>query len=100
MSDNQMEFLHSDLNSTLFCGGLGSGKTFSGAVWTAMMAVNYPQVRGMITANTHSQLRKATLTCLFEVFDKMGINYVYKINDSEIHVQGGAVIYAYSMEQI
>lgn len=98
LNDAQLEFLNSDTNSTLFCGGLGSGKTFSGALWAAVMATTYPEVQGMITANTHSQLRKATLTEFFSILDTMGIKYRYLVNANEIHVQGGAVIHAYSME--
>lgn len=98
LNDSQLDFLHAENPSTLFCGGLGSGKTFAGAIWAAVMATQYPQVRGMITANTHGQLRKATLVALFDIFDKMNIKYRYLVNNSEIHVQGGAIIYAYSMD--
>lgn len=98
MSKPQLEFIHSEENSVLFCGGLGSGKTFAGAVWAVYMATKYPHVQGMITANTHSQLRKATLTTLFGVLDHLNISYRYYINDSKVVIQGGAVIYAYSME--
>lgn len=98
LNDAQMEFLNSTEASTLFCGGLGSGKTFSGAVWAAYMALSYPETRGMITANTHSQLRKATLVALFGILDNMGVKYRYLVNSSELHIQGGAVIYCYSME--
>jgi PBSX family phage terminase large subunit len=98
MSDAQLDFINSDKNSVLFCGGLGSGKTYSGAVWAAYMALTYPGCRGMITANTHSQLRKATLTQFFSILESMGVKFRYLINSNEIHIQGGSIIYAYSME--
>ena len=83
----------------LLANGMVTHNTFAGAVWAVTMALKYPNVRGMITANTHSQLRKATLVTLFGVLDMMGLSYKYLINNSEIHIQGGAIVYAYSMEQ-
>ena len=80
LSDSQYEFVYSDESQVLFCGGVGSGKTFSGALWTIQTALKYPECRGLITANTHSQLRKATLAELFSPCDTLGIKYKYLVN--------------------
>ncbi|NEZ65662.1 hypothetical protein D0962_23380 [Leptolyngbyaceae cyanobacterium CCMR0082] len=48
-------------------GGIGSGKSYTGAVWACDRAIKYPKARGVITANSFSQLSQATLTTLAEV---------------------------------
>lgn len=94
-----MYFLESQKKYTLFSGGLGSGKTFAGAVWAATMAINYPKYKGIITANTYSQLRKATLQEFFHVLNIMDIKYTFKVNSGEVVLDNGAIIYAKSMEK-
>ena len=97
LSDPQHEFMFSEKDYTLYCGGVGSGKTFCGALWTVMTAIKYPNCRGLITANTHSQLRKATLAELFKVCEMLGIHYHYKVNQN-ILIIGKTEILCYSME--
>ena len=98
LSPTQMSFVESDEQYTLFCGGLGSGKTFAGAVWALMQILNQPNARGLITANSYSQLKKATLVCFFEVLDKFGIQYQYKSQEGVIIVEG-VTVYTISMEK-
>ena len=98
LSGPQMQFLQSSNNFTLFCGGLGSGKTYAGAIWAIQMALNNPGVSGLITANSYSQLKKATLTTLFQLLDDLGIEFKYKVNDGVIEIFG-STIYAISMEK-
>jgi PBSX family phage terminase large subunit len=97
LSKKQMEFVESAERYTLFCGGLGSGKTFSGAVWAAMMALKYQTTNGIITANTHGQLTKATLVSFFNILESLGIEYTYRRNSNEIDIFNTR-IYAMSME--
>ena len=89
--------MFSDKSYTLFCGGVGSGKTFAGALWAVMMSQKYPNCRGLITANTHSQLRKATLAELFSICDTLGIKYKYLVNQNRLFI-GKAEILCYTME--
>ena len=98
LSKSQIQFVTSGNDYTLFCGGLGSGKTYAGAVWAMMQVLNYPGVSGIITANSYSQLKKATLVTFFKVLQEYGIDYKYKSQDGEIHI-GDTVIYAISMEK-
>lgn len=98
LSDSQHEFVYSETQHVLFCGGVGSGKTFGGALWIIMMAQKYPECRGLITANTHSQLQKATLAELFNLCDKLGIKYRYLINQNRVFI-GKAEILCYTMEK-
>ena len=57
-----------------------------------------PKAKGLITANSYSQLQKATLPVFFEVLDMFGIDYHYKSQAGEIHI-GDTVIYTISMEK-
>lgn len=98
LSDSQYEFIYSDKPHVLFCGGVGSGKTFSGALWTIMMAKQYPNCRGLITANTHSQLQKATLAELFALCDKLQIKYKYLVNQNRVFI-GESEALCYTMEK-
>lgn len=98
LSDSQHDFVYAEEPHVLFCGGVGSGKTFTGALWTIRMALEYPGVRGLITANTHSQLQKATLAELFKLCDMLGIKYKYHVNHNMLYI-GDATILCYSMEK-
>lgn len=98
LSPNQLDFVRSTKLFTLFCGGLGSGKTYGGAVWSVLMALEYPECRGLITANSYSQLKKATLPKVYEILDLLGIRYEYKEQKGELHL-GTTVIYCISMEK-
>ena len=98
VSNTQMDFIHCEKNYTLFCGGLGSGKTHAGALWAIYMAITYPKSKGIITANSYSQLKKATLTKFFELLNSLNIKYHYKQQEGVIHI-GESIIYAISMEK-
>jgi phage terminase large subunit len=102
VSSSQEKFLLSDKNFTLFCGGLGSGKTHGGALWAMLMVLSYPNTKGLITANSYSQLKKATLVTFFKLLDESGIQYKYKSQDGIIDVFVGdriAQVYCISMEK-
>lgn len=98
LSDPQFDFVYDNHPYTLYCGGVGSGKTFSGALWAVMMSQLYPNTRGLITANTHSQLQKATLAELFNICNMLGIKYRYLINQNLLYI-GKAQILCYTMEK-
>lgn len=97
LSPTQMDFLTAEEKYTLFCGGLGSGKTHGGAAWSMLMTNQHPKTKGLITANSYSQLKKATLTKFFEVLNDNDIEYKYKSQEGIIDI-GGTIIYAISME--
>lgn len=98
LSNSQYEFMYSEETHVLFCGGVGSGKTFTGALWAIMMSQLYPNCRGLITANTHSQLQKATLAELFSICDSLGIKYKYLVNQNRVFI-GKSEILCYTMEK-
>lgn len=98
LSPAQMNFMSASDKYTLFCGGLGSGKTYGGAAWAMMMALQYHATKGLITANSYSQLKKATLSKFFEVLNDNDIEYNYKSQDGVIEI-GDTTVYAISMEK-
>lgn len=98
LSASQMDFLKSPADYTLFAGGLGAGKTYVGAVWAVMMTQEFPETNGIITANSFKQLRRATLPKFFEILELFGIEYHYKLHDSEIHLANGSIVYCFSAE--
>lgn len=98
VSPTQMEFIGGKDDYTVFCGGIRSGKTHAGALWAAMMVLNYPNTIGAITANSYSQLKRATLQKFFEILTQLGIKFTYKDQAGVIEI-GEAKIYTVSMEK-
>ena len=85
MKENVVElYLHQEL--FLFAveflvaliGGIGSGKSWSGAHYVLKRLQENPETMGFIGANTVKQLNDATLTVLFQECDQFGIKYHYK----------------------
>lgn len=95
----QLEFFASQSKYTVYSGGVGSGKTFVGAFWAVSQMLAYPKAIGLITANTHSQLRKAALPQVFDILDSLGIPFRYKENKGILIVNGSIVVYCWSMEK-
>ncbi len=98
---SQYEFVGSDYVHTAFVGGLGSGKTYCGAIKLILRALA-PQnwaAKGYIGANTYKQLYQATLSTLFQVMDEFGIWYKFKVATSELWIEDRpAPILCYSLE--
>lgn len=101
LSDPQYEFLYDETPEVLFCGGVGSGKTTAGALKVIRYVQKYPGVTGLITANTHSQLTKATLAELFKWLDIFKIKYKYLVNQNVLWIYGKrpTKILCYTMEK-
>lgn len=93
-----MEFVTNQNMYTLYCGGVGSGKTHAGAVWAMMMCLQYPKTKGIITANSYSQLKKATLSKFFQILIENKIDFTYKSQDGVIMI-GDTEIYTMSAEK-
>lgn len=74
-SKPQSDLLWSTQQANLFMSGQGGGKTFCAGVISAQFAWSFPQVRGLIGANTYDQLNKSTLFRVREVW-KEHFNWV------------------------
>lgn len=56
----QLEFIKSQEREVLFDGGIGTGKTYVGAIWLAKMALTHKNSRWLMVARDANQLRNAT----------------------------------------
>ena len=60
----------------LFLGGIGTGKSTTGAHFSYDRITDNPETIGLIGANTYSQLFEATLPAFTEMLDEVGCEYV------------------------
>jgi len=84
--DHQFDAIDTYHKFTLLSGGIGSGKTHTGAGWILSKCDTSPDSLGLITANTYGQLQKATLAAVFRLFSDWGIPYNYNKNTSILTV--------------
>lgn len=56
-----------------FRGGIGAGKSMTGAAFICTRAKLDPEARGLITANSYPQLTTSTLIALVEFCDRFGV---------------------------
>jgi hypothetical protein len=77
--------LHSTSQYNLFMAGSGSGKTHGMGLLSAEYITGFPDVIGIIAANTYDQLNKSTLKRIFEVwFKEFGwINGIHFVTDRQ-----------------
>lgn len=80
----QFEFVTCQDRLTAFIGGIGSGKTFSGAI-KSLLACKRIGGLGLVVAPTYPMMRDATL----RMFLKFLPHGVYKFNKSEMRVEIG-----------
>lgn len=66
--DKQHSFVMCRDRFTAFVGGIGSGKTFAGAVKMLALCARKPQGLALVVAPTYPMLRDATLRTYFELF--------------------------------
>lgn len=94
----QRAFLAANARSSLFVGGVGSGKTWIGGRRAAKRAVSTPGL-GLIAANTYKQLHTATLPSFWRALSEFemrkGVDWVYNrdpgriIDVSRLQIQSG-----------
>lgn len=68
LSDPQFDILESRKQVNLFLAGQGSGKTHLAGVISYLYLSTFPRLRGLIAANTYSQLTRSTLFRIREVW--------------------------------
>lgn len=93
-TDYQIDFLNSTATNTLLLGGIGSGKSFIGALKTILLAQQYYKktdkqgrgLRGMICANTYTQLMEASVETLRGLLEMFGLDYKATLSGSKKHI--------------
>lgn len=68
VSEPQQEILTSTKQLNLFLAGVGSGKSHCMGIKSSFYINNFPDVPGLIVANTYSQLSASTLVQVFKVW--------------------------------
>lgn len=70
-----MEIPHNHtLDVAVYQGGFGSGKTFCGSLLGVLLALKYPQIKGLVGAQTYPLVRDTTLSAYFEHLDIIGLH--------------------------
>lgn len=97
----QYEFLTCKDKVAAFIGGIGSGKTHSLKAYILKNAVLYPNINGLIAANTYEQLTTATLKNVTDTLDEFEIPYnlARKKGSLILNINNGADIYCRSLEK-
>ena len=85
---SQDDFLFNDYKYNAYIGGVGSGKTFAGALKSI---INRDNSRGMIVAPTYSMLRDVTLLTLFDMLNEVNHKYNYNKNESIIEYNNNLI---------
>ena len=89
----QQQFLElgdhdSDIDVSLYQGGYGSGKTWSGSLMGILLAIRFPGIRGLVGAQTFTLVRDTTLVSYFEHLEHMGleegIDYNYMKSENKL----------------
>jgi phage terminase large subunit-like protein len=80
----QWDFIASPARFCCFVGGIGSGKTFAGAVRAITQGVEQPRSLGLIGAPTYPMLRDASQRTYFELLPTA---LVHDFNKSEGHLR-------------
>ena len=84
--DHQYDALASDNKITLLNGGIGSGKSYCGALHALDMSQINPDGIGLIAANTYKQLNDATLATLINILDQKKISHLHKQSKGELYI--------------
>lgn len=70
---HQYQVLKSGKRIILLGGGVGSGKTDVGSIWSLRKALAWPESLGLIAANTYSQLADSTLRNFYRKVETYGL---------------------------
>jgi len=96
----QLELLESESKIALYLAGIGNGKTFTLAHYVIQMVAKYPKAKGLIVANTISQLKNATMTGLTEELEALNIPFTMVMGGASKTITIlGTTIYLYSLER-
>ena len=88
---HQLDFFRAvidrNVKESVLVGGIGSGKTFAGAVVAAMLSNEY-DCPGLILANTFSQLRDSTLRQARGCWESLGFDVSFNESKKYVYIDG------------
>lgn len=92
LNDKQFEFVYDDTSKYVaYLGGIGAGKSFSGAVKALRKAIEQPGSLGLIGAPTYPMLRDATMRSVWQIFPESLIES-YNKTDGVLRLTTGSEI--------
>ena len=96
----QEKFLNSTAREAMLLGGIGTGKSFCGALFVLQMIAQYPKTPGIVVAPTYLQLVKATVKAITQIFKDHGIVHKAVLSgaDKRIEIPGRAPIHLFSLQ--
>ena len=96
----QHELLTSESKKAMMLGGIGSGKSYTGAHFAIKMASEFPGSKGMITANTYTQLMNATVQAVVAELEMLNIPHKLVLSGARKRLEiCNSLIYLYSLEK-
>jgi PBSX family phage terminase large subunit len=96
---HQWEAFNSEHKQILLLGGIGAGKSATGAHWIIKKCIESPGSQLAVMANTYTQLINASVKALIQVLDETNIPYKKVLSGSKKHIQvGNTTILLYSLE--
>lgn len=96
----QYDLLESQAPVAALIAGIGFGKSFTLACYVLSQISKYPKAKGLIVANTYTQLQNATIPAIVALLDNLGIQYKLTLGGAKKHLQiGETTIFIYSLEQ-
>lgn len=97
--DFQHEFITSTEKNVLLLGGIGTGKSFIGSHTVISLISQYPKSKGLIVANTYSQLINSTLQTLTQELKALDIPFELSLGAKKQINIAGTIVYLYSLEK-
>lgn len=83
----------------LMLGGIGTGKSFTGAAWVLDKATRFQGCKILMCANSYQQLMSATVKTLTTLLDDLGVPYKATLSGARKRIEiGKSIIYLYSLE--
>lgn len=97
---HQLDVLKAREKEVLLLGGIGAGKSLTGAHWLLNKIVEFPKCDLMICANTYSQLMNASVKTFTNLLDDLGIAYNAVLSGARKRIEVGYnTIYLYSLDK-
>lgn len=95
----QIKALNSNSRETGIVAGIGTGKSYTAAMFIIKMCFENPKSKGFIGAPTFSVLMNATVVTLTNLLDQYGIPYTAVLSGARKRfVINGVTVYLYSMD--
>lgn len=99
MLKGQYKLLQSKAKVVLLLAGIGYGKSYTLAHYVLNMVVHYPKSKGLIVANTYTQLQNATLPAITGLLTELNIPFTLTMSGAKkALIIGQTTIFIYSLD--